>query len=272
MNITALMSQISLHIQESDPADLFIRIFSAGLMALLIIIVFNLLQLVVGKILKKRLSEQRNFLVRKGIKYTGVVMALLFIFRNMGIDTTALTGAAGIVGIVVGFAAQTTVSSFISGLFLISEKHFRVGDSIQVDTILGVVMSVDLLAVKLRTFDNLYVRIPNETLIKSNLITLSRFPIRRHDLAFTVSYNEDLDRVRDILLDIATKNTLVLDNPAPLFRLDKLDKTGASIIFNVWFDAQYVLETKTAMLLMIKKRFDEEHIELPYQKIEVLQH
>ncbi|MDR2149264.1 MAG: mechanosensitive ion channel family protein [Spirochaetaceae bacterium] len=270
MDFESIVNQISQHIKTSDPIELLIRLISSLITVLMIMVLFNLIQLIIGKIVKDKISEQRHFMIKKGIKYTGFVMALLFVLRTMGVDTTVLTGAAGIVGIVVGFAAQTTVSSFISGFFLLSEKHFRVGDSIKVDTILGVVVSVDLLAVKIRTFDNLYVRIPNETLIKSNLICLSRFAIRRLDLVVTVAYSEDLERVRELLLDIAQKDNFVLDNPPPLFRLDKLDHRGATIIFNVWFESQYVLETQTSMLMTIKKRFAEEHIELPYQRIALL--
>jgi small-conductance mechanosensitive channel len=269
MNMATLFRELELHIEATDPVAILIRILSSLLMAFAIIAVFNLLQFVLGKVFKQKLSEQRNFLLRKSIKYLGMIMALLFVFKSMGIDTSALLGAAGVIGIVLGFAAQTTVASCISGFFLISEKAFRVGDAIQFDSLMGVVMSVDLLSVKIRTFDNLYVRIPNETIIKANLITLTHFAIRRLDAAFTVGYNEDLERIRDILLDLSAKNTYVLDNPAPLFRLDKLDEKGAGIILSVWFDKNFVLETKTALLMDIKQRFDEAHIELPYQKVDI---
>ncbi|MDR2536336.1 MAG: mechanosensitive ion channel family protein [Treponema sp.] len=263
------MESILQYIDSLHPLELLIRILSALVMVFIIIVVFNVIQLVTGKLLKKRLSPQRTFMIRKGIKYTGFVMGMLFLFKSIGIDTTALLGAAGVVGIAVGFAAQTSVSSFISGLFLLSEKPFQVGDAIIVDNILGVVLSVDLLSVKIRTFDNLYVRIPNETIFKSNVTTLTRFPIRRMDLIFSVTYQADLEQVRDVLMDIAAKDPYALDNPAPLFRVDQFERSGPVIIFNVWFDKNFVLETKTSMFMAIKKRFDEEHIEFPYQKVDI---
>lgn len=269
MNPNDFIKDIEKRIIETNPSEIFISALSALLMAFVIIMVFNLLQLLLGRALKKKLSEQRNFLLRKGIKYTGVVVALLFVFKNMGIDTSAILGAAGVVGIVLGFAAQTTVASCISGFFLLSEKPFKVGDAIQVDTLMGVVMSVDLLSVKLRTFDNLFVRIPNETIIKANLITLTRHAIRRLDLAFSVAYKTNLEQAREVLMDLATKNTYVLDNPAPLFRVDKFDERGIGIIMSVWFDRNFVLETKTSVLMDIKRRFDEERIELTYQKVDI---
>ena len=76
------------------------------------------------------------------------------------------------------FASQTSVSNIISGIFLISEQPFQVGDLIKVGETKGVVLSIDLLSIKLRTFDNQLVRIPNENLIKNELSNITRFPIR----------------------------------------------------------------------------------------------
>ena len=270
ININEIIESVINHIYNLEPLELVSKIFGTIIMVFVIIIFFNLIQLFIGRLLKNRLSPQRTFFVRKGIKYTGFTMAVLFLFRSMGLDTNAILGAAGIVGIAVGFAAQTTVSSFISGVFLVSEKPFHVGDVIRVDNILGVVLSVDLLSVKIRTFDNLYIRVPNETLFKSNVTTLTRFPIRRLDIILNVTYQADLEKVRDVLLDIAANNPYVLDNPAPLFRVDQFDRVGPLIVLNVWFDTSQLLETRTSMFMTIQKRFAEENIELPYQKVDII--
>jgi small conductance mechanosensitive channel len=88
-------------------------------------------------------------------------------------------------------------------------------------------------------------------------------------LIFNVSYQEDLEQVKKVLMEVAAKDPYALDNPEPLFRVDQFDRAGPLIIFNVWFDKNFVLETRTSMLMGIKKRFDEEHIELPYQKVDI---
>ena len=249
--------------------ELVLRVLGSILMAFAIIVMFNVVQLVIGRLLKNRISFQRTFIVKKTIKYTGFAMAVLFLFGSMGIDTTALLGAAGIIGIAVGFAAQTTVSSFISGFFLLSEKPFQVGDVIRVDTLVGEVLSVDVLSVKVRTFDNLYVRLPNETLFKSNLVNLTRFPIRRLDIIFNVTYQADLEKVRDILTGIADENPYVLDNPAPHFRVDQFDRVGPMINLTVWFDRTQLLEVRTSMYMAVQKRLAEEGVEIPYQKFDI---
>ncbi|MCL2191653.1 MAG: mechanosensitive ion channel family protein [Treponema sp.] len=249
--------------------ELILRVLGSITMAFAIIVTFNVLQLFIGRLLKNRISFQRTFIIKKTIKYTGFVMAVLFLFGSMGIDTTALLGAAGIIGIAVGFAAQTTVSSFISGFFLLSEKPFQVGDVIRVDQLVGEVLSVDVLSVKIRTFDNLYVRIPNETLFKSNLVNLTRFPIRRLDILFNVTYQADLEKVQDLVTEIARGNPYVLDNPAPHFRVDQFDRVGPLVNLTVWFDRNQLLEVRTSMYMAVQKRLAQEGIEIPYQKFDI---
>jgi small-conductance mechanosensitive channel len=269
MNIAFLSKLWSEMYKNADPPEVLGRILVTALTALLILLVFKLLQIAVGRAVKGRLNEQRTFMVRKGINYAGLVLAVLFVFKSMGVDMSAILGAAGVAGIVFGFAAQTSMSSLISGFFLLSEKPFQVGDAIKVEDISGVVLSVDFLSVKIRTYDNLFVRIPNETIIKSNLTTVTRFPIRRLDLAFTVARTEDPEQVRDLLLSLAQKNIYALDNPAPFFGIDKIDGMGTTVLFCLWFEKTNFWDLKNSIIIDIKRAFEEAHIEIPYQKIDI---
>jgi small-conductance mechanosensitive channel len=253
-----------------DPLELLGKLLAAVVPALLILLTFQLFQIAISRGLRGRLGEQRTFMIQKGIKYTGLVLAVLLVFRILGVDMSALVGAAGVAGIVLGFAAQAAMSSLISGFFLLSEKPFQVGDAIKVGDVTGVVLSVDLLSVKIRSYDNLFIRIPNETIIKSDLTTITRFPIRRLDLSLTVAYKEDPERVRDLLLGLAEKNIYVLDNPPPFFGIDKVDGTGISLIFCLWFEKNNFWNLKNSIIISIKKCFEKEHIEIPHQKIDVI--
>jgi small-conductance mechanosensitive channel len=255
--------------RETDPVHLFFRFIRTGAAVFAILAVFKLIQRAAGNFLKGRISDQRTFVVRKGIKYTGMVMAFLVVFKAVGVDTAALLGAAGVAGIVFGFAAQTSMSSFISGLFLLSEKPFQVGDTIKVEDTSGVVLSVDLLSVKLRTFDNLFVRIPNETIIKTKVTTITRFPIRRLDLSLSTAYKEDLERVRSVLMELAAENPYCLADPPPFFGIDRFDSSGMALLFCLWFEKSKFWDLKNSIIMAIKKRFEAEDIEIPYQKIDI---
>ncbi|MFZ5859219.1 MAG: mechanosensitive ion channel family protein [Spirochaetota bacterium] len=237
--------------------------------AILILAFFRILQVIVSRTLRKTMPEPKAQLIRKTIRYTGYVVAIASILQSMGINLSALLGAAGIAGIAIGFAAQTSVSNLISGLFLISEKSFQIDDVIQAGDITGIVMSIDLLSVKLQTFDNKFVRIPNETIIKTNVVNITRFPIRRLDITVGVSYNSDLKKVTELLKDIAAKNMYALDNPEPLILIDKFDKSSINILLGVWFEQSKLVDLKNSIIIDIHERFDKEGIEIPYSKMDL---
>ncbi|MDR1142854.1 MAG: mechanosensitive ion channel family protein [Spirochaetaceae bacterium] len=269
MNTEVIVRGVRQFISGANPAALLGKLAGMVLTVIFILAVFNLIQHSLGRLLKGKVSAQRDSMIRNGIRYTGFVLSFLFVFHRLGIDTSAILGAAGIAGIVIGFAAQTSVASLIAGFFLLSEKPFTVGDTITADGITGVVLSVDLLSVKLRTHDNLFVRIPNEIISKSSMVTITRFPIRRLDLAFSVAYKEDLERVRDILLELAARNQYCLEEPAPFFGIDSFDGSGIKLLFNLWFEKSNFWNLKNSILIAVKKRFEAEGIEIPYQKIDI---
>jgi Small-conductance mechanosensitive channel len=130
-------------------------------------------------------------------------------------------------------------------------------------------MSIDLLSVKLQTFDNKFVRIPNETIIKTNVVNITRFPIRRLDITVGVSYNSDLKKVTELLKDIAAKNMYALDNPEPLILIDKFDKSSINILLGVWFEQSKLVDLKNSIIIDIHERFDKEGIEIPYSKMDI---
>jgi small-conductance mechanosensitive channel len=249
---------------STDNLLLFIRlaiIIAVGLIVVRIIIFFA------KRGMKSRFSPQSVMIVRKIIFFTGIFIILLLILKQFDVKLAALVGAAGVAGIAIGFAAQTSLSNVISGVFLISEKTFAVGDVIKVDGLSCIVLSIDLLSVKARTFDNMYVRIPNEKLIKSEVTNVTKYPIRRLNVDLSVAYKEDLTRVRDILLDIAQKNPYCLDNPQPLFVVKEFGDSGIELLLGLWFIKTDYLLLKNSIMIAIKERFDHEGIEIPFPHI-----
>ena len=214
--------------------------------------------------LRQRLSAHMMQLVRRVAFYGILGLFLASAMRELGFSLTVLMGAAGVLTVAIGFASQTTASNLISGLFLISERSFEIGDIIKVGQTTGEVLSIDALSVKLRTMDNLFVRIPNETLIKSEVTTLSRFPIRRFDLMLGVAYKEDLDRVREVLMKVAEANIHCLDEPAPLFIFNGFGESSLNIQFSVWARRENFLTLRNSISAEIKQAFDETGIEIPF--------
>lgn len=220
-------------------------------------------------VIKDKLSLQSELIITKTVKYTLTILLLVMVLNEFGFKISALLGAAGILGVAVGFASQTSVSNIISGFFLISEKPFQIGDTIEVEEITGTIDSIDLLSVKLKTYDNRYVRIPNETMIKTGVINLTRFPIRRVQTVLRVAYKEDIGKVLEILRDVADNLPDVHKEKAPLILIDSLSESSVNISFGVWTNTPNVFNMKTQMILAVKKRFEEEGIEIPWPQIEI---
>ncbi len=213
---------------------------------------------------RNRLSEQAIMLWSKGVLYVGTMIIVLTILQQAGIHLGALLGAAGIAGVAIGFAAQTSLANLISGLFLVWERPYKVGDVLQVGSDHGVVHSIDLLSVQLRTFNNQLIRIPNTTLITGSFTNVTRFPIRRMDIPIGVAYKEDVARVMDILKEVADLNPYCLDEPAPVIIFKGFGDSALEFMFGPWFAKADYVALRNSLLVEVKKRFDEEGIEIPF--------
>jgi small-conductance mechanosensitive channel len=212
----------------------------------------------------KTFTARQGMLAGKFIFYGGTILITTMVLQQLGFRLTALLGAAGIAGIAVGFASQTSVSNIIGGLFLIVDNPFSVGEVVKVGDVTGEVLALDLLSVRIRTFDNKLVRIPNETLVKATVTNYSRFPIRRVDLDIAVAYKEDLARVKTILLDVAEKNPLCLAEPEPTLLFSKFGDSAVEIFLGVWAQSGDYGAVKNALMSDVKKRFEAEGVEIPF--------
>jgi len=227
---------------------------------------------IVRRLSRKRLSPRTSEILVKAVRYSGFFIVAVNIANMAGFDLSALLGAAGIAGIAIGFAAQTSVSNLISGIFLLTEKAYAIGDVLDVGGgIVGSVDSIDMLSVKLKTFDNRLVRIPNETLVKSNIINITRFPIRRLNINLSITYQDDIEKARGILLETAEANPWVLRSPAPFFIVEGFGASGIDLFFGVWFSKDDFVDTKNSILLEIKRRFDAQGVGFAYQTLTVYQ-
>ncbi len=241
----------------------------AGLLraALILCIGLPLLHLLgkgLAKGLKRHTTEQNSMLIQKALTYGVGLLLGLTALRELGFNLTALLGAAGIFGVAIGFASQTSLSNVISGLFLIGEKPFQIGDVLKVGDTTGVVHEMGLLSTLLRTYDNKSVRIPNENLIKSPFTNITRYPIRRLDIEVGVAYKEDIRRVLEILREVADKNPNALDEPEPVVIFKGFGESSLDILLGIWFAKADFVKLRNSILCDIKERFDAEGIEIPF--------
>ena len=214
-----------------------------------------------------RFSPHTQVMYSRVIYYALLTLFAITTIDQLGFDVSVLLGAAGVLSVAIGFASQTSASNLISGLFLLGERPFQIGDILRVGSDTGEVISIDLLSVKLRTFDNLFVRIPNEALIKTTVVNLTRFPIRRIDLVIGVAYKEDLRQVRELLLEMASDELRVLEEPQPYFIVTNFGASSVDLQLSVWTRRELYREVKSDLMMQVKALFDSHGIEIPFPHV-----
>lgn len=233
--------------------------------ALVIIVVGTTLAVYLPRRLAvKSFQPQQRLLVHRLVRYAIVALTLTGTLRALGVSLGVLLGTAGVLTVALGFAAQTSASNLISGLFLMVERPFVIGDVIQVGSTTGEVVSIDLLSVRLRTFDNLQVRIPNESMLKSEVTNLTHYPVRRYDMTVGVAYKQDLSEVERVLRQVADNNPLCLQEPKPLFLVLGYGQSAVDLQFSFWSTRENFIQVRNTMHDEVLRAFATHGIEIPF--------
>lgn len=233
-------------------------------------IVFRLIAKAIRRVPETKLPAQRTAVIIRFLKYIFYIIVVLYVLGLFGINLKAIWGAAGIAGVAIGFAAQTSVSNLISGLFVLTEGSIHVGDTIIVGDVTGVVDEVKLLSIRVHTFDNQMVRIPNSTIINSNLTNNSYHDKRRLTLNVGVDYSTDMKLALETLKKAPELCPTVLKDPAPAVWFDGFADSSINLVVAVWFKPEDFLQTKNDLYIAIKKVLDEANISIPFNQMDVM--
>lgn len=196
-----------------------------------------------------------------------VLLGMVVIIQSAGINLSALTVVFGALGVGIGFGLQTITNNFISGIIIVFEKPIKVGDRIELDDVNGKVTSISIRATTVLTNDNVSIIVPNSEFISGRVINWShndrsirfRFPVG-------VSYNEDPEIVKKLLLEVADENEHVLKNPPPDVFFDEFGDSSLNFKLAVWTDTQAdsMSPFKSELYYAIFKKFKEHNIEIPF--------
>ncbi len=225
----------------------------------------KLLSKLSAKYLNHFATPQQTMLLQKTLFFFVLIIFLAAALQELDFKLTVLLGSAGIATAAIGFASKTSVSNMISGLFLIMEKSFEVGDTISVKGTQGKVISIDLLSVKLLTADNTLARVPNETIISSELTNFTHFAHRRCDIDIAIGFNTNIAHVQKVLLDVAHDLPFTLKKPTPSVILNDFQNTAINLRVSIWVNKGKYDEAKDQLQQAIIAAFVKENIEMPSQ-------
>lgn len=218
---------------------------------------------------KTKLDKSVHKFVITATKYTLYIILAVVILTSLKVPTAPLVTVLGACGAAVALALKESLGNIASGIIILANKPFIRGDVIEVTGITGIVQSIDLLVTTLKTTDNKVITIPNGTITASVLVNYSREEKRRVDLTFTVSYDSDIAKAKDVLLAVAESNSDIFADPAPVIGVAEHQDSAILLDLKVWcensryYDVRYYLEEQ------VKLAFDEANITIPYPQMDV---
>lgn len=245
------------------------KVIGAALIILLIWVIYKLILRILKKVPAEKTTPQRSMIIKKIVKYLFYVVIVMYVLSLFGVKLSAIWGAAGIAGVAIGFAAQTSVSNLISGLFVLTEGAIKIGDMIIVGDVTGIVDSINLISVRVHTLDNQMVRIPNSTIINANLTNNSYHTVRRMTLSVDIDYSTDMQLALDTLSKAPEFCPSVLKDPAPAVWYDGFGASGITLTIAAWFNPANFIQAKNELYIAIKKVFDDAGISIPFNQLDV---
>jgi small conductance mechanosensitive channel len=200
-------------------------------------------------------------ITRWGILTLGTVMAI-----QQFVDVTAFLAGLGILGFTVGFALQDVMKNFASGVILLLQRPFRVGDSVEVGAYEGTVRTIDLRSTEIKTFDGRIAIIPNADVLNHAIVNYTRSVQRRIEVIVGVAYGTDLKLARDVALEAIRAVPGYLEDPAAIVAFKEFGESSIDMSVLVWFETGLAnpLTARDAAIEEIKRAFDAHQIDIPF--------
>lgn len=205
------------------------------------------------------------------VKYALWALVLVTVLAQFGVETTSILAALGGMALAIGLALQGTLSNVASGVMILVQKPFKVGEAINVGSITAVVQNIGLFTTELKQFDGLFVMIPNSELWNKPIVNFHRHPTRRFELIVGIAYNDSMEQARKELLALAEADERVLADPAPAAFVSSLDDSSVAIGLRVWCATGDYMGLSWDLTEKAKARFDDVGISIPFPQREVTQ-
>ncbi len=205
------------------------------------------------------------------VKYALWALVLITVLGQFGVETTSILAALGGMALAIGLALQGTLSNVASGVMILVQKPFKVGEAINAGSITGVVQQIGLFTTELKQFDGLFVMVPNSELWNQAIVNFHRHPIRRFELVVGIGYGDSMEQARIELLALASADERVLDDPEPQAFVNSLDESSVGIGLRVWCSTADFVAVGWDLTAAAKARFDDVGISIPFPQREVTQ-
>jgi small-conductance mechanosensitive channel len=214
-------------------------------------------------VMSKRVSRDLASLISKSVAYSIVALGVMAALAQVGVNISVFLLAGGIAGIILGIASQTVASNFLAGLFLYLERPFKEGDPVSIDGVGGVIHDISIMSSRVRRWDGVVVRIPNEAVFRSRIEVYNKSLARRVEYRVPIAYWSDVDRAIKVVVEALEREPLVLAEPGPEAFVDTLGDRGPELVVRFWAPSSYWFTAKMRGLAVVKEALEREGIEIP---------
>lgn len=256
------------YFKKDDVQDYIFQILGAIVIAIvgyfIVKILVKLLKEILGKTHIDHTAVTFITSVAKVILYIFVIITVL---STLGVNVTSIITAVGAAAITAGLALQNSLSNIASGVIILLTKPFAAGDRLEIDGIKCTVKNIKIFTTTVNTLDNKVITIPNSKLTSENIINCTMVDQRRVDLKYCVSYDDDLAKVKSVVLNVAENCDKILNSPKPAVYVGEHLDSGIQILVKVWAATDDYDEVYFYMQENVKTAFDKNNITIPYPHI-----
>lgn len=231
---------------------------------IVVLIIAKVVTLYLKRSLSDRIDRDELDKLTKVIQIAIIGIGIWLALPSFDIDVSQLLVIGGTAGLIIAFASQKIVSNLGSGAFLLVERPVKIGDNISVGSTQGTVHQIRVLSTIIKTFEGVYVRIPNETIFNSEITNFVASPARRFEYRVSIAYRADAAAAIAAISELLANHPFVLKNPAPSVYVDSLADSGVEIVVRIWAPSKVWWSVRTEMLERIKQLLDGMGIEIPF--------
>ncbi len=246
------------------------QLFAAALIVVIGFLISNLIgKLVVKGMQAKGVDPSIHSFIRTIITLILKFVFILSALSTLNIDVNSFITALGAAGVTAGIGLQSSISQLASGIQILANHPFKSGDYIDVGTVSGKVHEIKMMYTVLVTLDNKRVIIPNSHITSNNIINYNAEDRRRLDLIFSISYDADIAKAKQVILEVVQKNNLILTDPEPIIAVKEHAASSVNLACLIWCPADEYWNVFYYMQETVKLSFDENNISIPYGQLDV---
>lgn len=242
------------------------NIFTALLIFVASLYLAKLLSNLLKRVLERREADREVTMLLGTITRWSIIVAGIITALQRFFDVTAFLAGLGILGFTIGFALQNIMQNFVSGVILLIEQPFDVGDAVELNSYGGTVLNINLRTTEMRTFDGLIVMIPNADVLSNTITNYTRADRRRIELPVGVAYGSDPAEARQIVLEAVKNVPGFLGDPEPMVVFHTFGGSSVDMSAYFWIDTSKSnpFAAKDAALELIKAALEKQDIEIPF--------